>query len=144
MPGDPFSADERRAIMAKVKSKNTTPELKVRRAVHAAGFRYSLHRKNLPGTPDLVFRRYKLVVFVHGCFWHWHGCKRSRMPTANHEYWTAKIARNVARDARHLEDLAALGWNAHIIWECEIAAGVERLIELLTASRQEAKAQKVI
>jgi DNA mismatch endonuclease (patch repair protein) len=137
MPGDPFSADERRAIMAKVKSKNTTPELKVRRAVHAAGFRYSLHRKELPGSPDLVFRRHKLVVFVHGCFWHWHGCKRSRMPAANHDYWTAKIARNVDRDQRDLARLDALGWRHLIIWECELAAGIEQLIALLAADRAE-------
>ena len=135
MPGDPFSADERRAIMAKVKSKNTTPELKVRRAVHAAGFRYSLHRKELPGSPDLVFRRHKLVVFVHGCFWHWHGCKRSRMPTANHDYWTAKIAGNVDRDQRDLARLDALGWRHLIIWECELSAGIEQLIALLRDDR---------
>ncbi len=131
MPGDPFSADERRAIMAKVKSKNTTPEMKVRRAVHAAGFRYSLHRKELPGSPDLVFRRHNLAVFVHGCFWHWHGCKRCRLPVANHDYWRRKLARNVARDQEDLARLDALGWRRVIIWECELNAGVEHLIELL-------------
>jgi DNA mismatch endonuclease (patch repair protein) len=131
MPGDPFSETERRAIMAKVKSKNTTPELKVRRAVHAAGFRYSLHRKELPGSPDLVFRRHKLAVFVHGCFWHWHGCKRSRMPAANHDYWTAKIARNIERDKSDLDRLDALGWRHLIIWECELPAGIDELINLL-------------
>ena len=135
MPGDPFSADERRAIMAKVKSKNTTPELTVRRAVHAAGFRYSLHRKELPGSPDLVFRRHRLAVFVHGCFWHWHGCKRSRMPAANRDYWRAKIARNVERDATDLARLDALGWRHLVIWECELAPGIERLTALLRESR---------
>ena len=135
MPGDTISPTERSALMAKIKSKNTTPELKVRRAVHAAGFRYSLHRKELPGTPDLVFRRFKLVVFVHGCFWHWHGCKRSRMPAANHDYWTAKIARNVARDAADLAALDALGWRHIVIWECELDSGIAALLELLSVLR---------
>lgn len=140
MAGDPLSAAERGALMAKIKSKNTTPELKVRRAVHAAGFRYSLHRKELPGTPDLVFRRFKLAVFVHGCFWHWHGCNRSRMPAAHRDYWEAKIARNVARDAANLASLDALGWRHVIIWECELNAGIAALLDLLATERAAASA----
>jgi DNA mismatch endonuclease, patch repair protein len=135
---DIMTPAERSALMAKIKSKNTTPEMKVRRAVHAAGFRYSLHRKELPGSPDLVFRRHKLVVFVHGCFWHWHGCKRSRMPAANHDYWAAKIARNIARDATDLAQLDALGWRHHIIWECQLDAGIAELIDLLSHSHKPA------
>jgi DNA mismatch endonuclease (patch repair protein) len=135
MPGDTITPAERSALMAKIKSKNTTPELRVRRAVHSAGFRYSLHRKELPGTPDLVFRRFKLVVFVHGCFWHWHGCRRSRMPASNRGYWEAKIARNVARDAADLAALDALGWRHIIIWECELDAGIAALLELLSVLR---------
>lgn len=134
MPGDWISAGERSALMAKIKSKNTKPEMTVRRAVHAAGFRYSLHRKELPGSPDLVFRRHNLVVFVHGCFWHWHGCKRSRMPATNRAYWTAKIARNVARDANDLAELDALGWRHLIIWECQLDAGIATLLDLLSAT----------
>jgi DNA mismatch endonuclease (patch repair protein) len=142
MAGDTMSAAERSALMAKIKSKNTAPEMKVRRAVHAAGFRYSLHRKELPGAPDLVFRRFKLVVFVHGCFWHWHGCKRSRMPAANRDYWEAKIARNVARDAADLAALDALGWRHFIIWECELNAGIAALLDVLSELRVSAAAQQ--
>ncbi len=122
----PDTVDEqtRSAIMRRVKSTGTEPELRVRRALHAAGFRYRLHRRDLPGRPDLVFPRYKLLVFVHGCFWHWHGCKRSRMPISNREYWEAKIARNVARDERTRSDLDALGWEQIVIWECQLPAGI--------------------
>jgi DNA mismatch endonuclease (patch repair protein) len=125
----------RSEIMARVKGEDTSPEMKVRRAVHAAGHRYRIHRKDLPGKPDLVFPRYRLVVFVHGCFWHWHGCKRSRMPAANHDYWTAKIDRNVQRDAANRAKLEAAGWRWRIIWECELGAGIRELIALLDAER---------
>ena len=125
---DPFTPAERSAIMAKVPATGSAPEMKVRRAVHRAGFRYRLHRADLPGKPDLVFPRFRLAVFVHGCFWHWHGCKRSRMPEANNAYWTGKIARNVERDKRNLAALHEQGWESWIIWECELAAGIESLI----------------
>lgn len=107
--------------MRAVRSKNTTPELKLRRLLHGAGYRFRLHRKDLPGSPDLIFPRRRAVVFVHGCFWHGHDCKRgSRAPKSNADYWTAKIARNVARDARNLEALDALKWRVAIVWECEL------------------------
>ncbi len=109
----------------------------VRRAVHAAGFRYRLHRADLPGKPDLVFPRYKLVVFVNGCFWHWHGCKRSRMPAANHDYWVRKIGRNVERDQQQRAALSALGWQVVVIWECELAAGIGSLIAELRTRRSQ-------
>lgn len=121
--------------MRKIKSTNTRPEMIVRRALHAAGFRFRLHRRDLPGNPDLVFARHKVAVFVHGCFWHWHGCKRSRMPTSNREYWTSKIARNVARDRETMAQLAALGWDVHVFWECELQQGIEDLIEKLNVLR---------
>ena len=124
--------------MARVPSTGSKPELKVRRAVHAAGFRYRLNSADLPGKPDLVFPRYKLAAFVHGCFWHWHGCKRSRMPAANHEYWERKIARNVERDQQQLAALSALGWEVVVIWECELQAGIDALIAGLQARRAEA------
>lgn len=125
---DPFTPAERSAIMAKVPATGSAPEMKVRRAVHRAGFRYRLHRADLPGKPDLVFSRFRLAVFVHGCFWHWHGCKRSRMPAANNDYWTRKIARNVERDKRNLQALHDQGWEFRIIWECELSQGIESLI----------------
>lgn len=132
---DPFSPSERSAIMARVQSTGSAPEMKVRRAIHRAGFRYRLYRSDLPGKPDLVFPRFKLVVFVHGCFWHWHGCKRSRMPEANRDYWTRKIDRNVERDKRHREALNQLGWDVTVIWECELKPGIDSLIADLNQRR---------
>jgi len=133
--GDTFDATTRSRIMALIKSKNTSPEIKVRRAIHAAGFRYQLHRKDLPGTPDLVFPRFRLIVFVHGCFWHWHGCKRSRMPSTNHDYWTAKIERNVKRDAVDRTRLDELGWQVHVVWECQLDVGIHDLLGELAGKR---------
>lgn len=128
---DPFTPAERSSIMARVHSTGTSPEMKVRRAVHAAGFRYRLHRSDLPGKPDLVFPKFKLAVFVHGCFWHWHGCKRSRMPQANNAYWQRKIGRNRERDREHCAALRDLGWDIVIVWECELARDIDSLIGLL-------------
>lgn len=122
--------------MALVPSTGSKPELKVRRAVHAAGFRYRINRVDLPGKPDLVFSQYKVVVFVHGCFWHWHGCKRSRMPVANRDYWERKISRNVERDRLHVDELSALGWMVSVIWECELRVGIDALIAELEERRR--------
>jgi DNA mismatch endonuclease (patch repair protein) len=111
----------RSRIMRAVKGKDTKPEWLVRSLLHAAGFRYRLHVKNLPGKPDLVFPSRRKVVFVHGCFWHGHDCARGdRQPKTNADYWLAKIARNKARDAQHLAALRADGWKPHVVWECEI------------------------
>ena len=121
--------------MRRVKSKNTKPEMKVRKALHAAGHRYRLHKAGLPGKPDVVFSRYKLVVFVHGCFWHWHGCKRSRMPATNRAYWERKIGRNQERDKAVRKELEALGWKCFIIWECNLPAGIESVLEVLADER---------
>jgi len=107
--------------MRAVKSRDTKPEMLVRRAAHALGYRFRLHRKDLPGSPDLVFPARKKVIFVHGCFWHGHECARgARTPKTNTDYWRAKIARNVARDARARSALDALGWETLTIWECEL------------------------
>jgi DNA mismatch endonuclease (patch repair protein) len=107
--------------MRAVKSKNTKPELIVRTLVHGLGFRYRLHRKDLAGVPDLVFPRLRKVIFVHGCFWHGHDCKRgARAPKENATYWSDKIARNCKRDASHVAALESAGWSPLIIWECEL------------------------
>ena len=107
--------------MRAVKAKNTGPEMAVRRLVHSMGYRYRLHRKGLPGKPDLVFALRRKVIFVHGCFWHGHACKRgARIPKANRDYWTRKIARNKERDQHHLSALHADRWQALVIWECEV------------------------
>ncbi|RXF75605.1 very short patch repair endonuclease [Hansschlegelia zhihuaiae] len=113
----------RSAVMRAVKGRDTGPEMKVRRAAHALGYRFRLHRRDLPGSPDLVFPSRSKIVFVHGCFWHGHDCPRgARAPKANADYWRAKIARNVARDARVRGELAELGWETLTIWECELKA----------------------
>jgi DNA mismatch endonuclease (patch repair protein) len=113
--------EERSRIMRAVRSKDTAPELFVRRLVHRLGYRFRLHRKDLAGKPDLVFPARSKVIFVHGCFWHGHDCARGRRePATNRDYWLPKIARTKARDARHLTDLAAAGWAALVIWECQL------------------------
>lgn len=106
--------------MRAVKSKDTTPELRVRRTVHALGYRYRLHRRDLPGCPDLVFGPKRKIIQVHGCFWHGHNCRRGeRKPKQNADYWTKKLARNVERDAQVQTELERLGWRVLVIWECE-------------------------
>ncbi len=120
-PKDCPPSAERSAIMRAVKSRDTAPEIKVRRLAHAAGLRYRLNGESLPGKPDMVFWGRKKAIFVHGCFWHGHTCKRGdRRPATNAPYWTRKIARNKERDARVREELARLGWRSLIIWECEL------------------------
>ena len=118
---DVFDAAQRSAVMRRVKGRDTAPELKVRRLLRGLGAGYRLHRKDLPGQPDLVLARRRLAVFVHGCFWHGHDCARgARVPKANRPYWTAKIARNRSRDAAAAEALAAAGWTVETVWECEL------------------------
>ena len=112
---------QRSRVMRAVKGKDTGPEMSVRRMLHKLGYRYRLHRKDLPGKPDLVFPGRRAVVFVHGCFWHGHDCKRgARTPKTNTEYWTAKIHRNVERDAQAIKDLETAGWRVIVVWECEL------------------------
>jgi DNA mismatch endonuclease (patch repair protein) len=107
--------------MRAVKGRDTKPELRVRSLLHRLGYRFRLHRKGLPGSPDIVLPSRRIAVFVHGCFWHGHGCPRSlRRPKANADYWEAKLARNKMRDAANLADLAAMGWRATIVWECAL------------------------
>ena len=131
MSPDNVTPSRRSWIMGRVKSEGTAPEMYVRRALHAAGLRFRLHDKRLPGAPDLVLRKHRTVVFVHGCFWHWHGCKRSRMPSSNVDYWERKIGRNVERDAANAAALAGLGWSVEVVWECELGASTGQLIERL-------------
>ncbi|KQT83117.1 endonuclease [Aurantimonas sp. Leaf443] len=106
--------------MAKVRGKNTKPELVVRRALHALGLRFRLHRRDLPGRPDIVLPRHRLAIFVHGCFWHRHeGCRMASTPKTRRDFWEAKFEANVQRDRRNLETLQELGWRPEIVWECE-------------------------
>ncbi|MGO8943886.1 MAG: very short patch repair endonuclease [Syntrophobacteraceae bacterium] len=106
--------------MAAVKGKNTSPELRVRQTLHKMGHRFRLHRKDLPGIPDIVLPRHRLCVFVHGCFWHQHpGCKRATLPETNREFWTKKLNKNRMRDEATLRALVSMGWHVFVIWECE-------------------------
>lgn len=121
-----MTSEQRSRTMRAVKGKNTRPEMTVRRIVHSMGYRYRLHRKDLPGKPDLVFGPRKKVIFVHGCFWHGHTCARGdRTPKKNRGYWKKKIARNMERDCEHLAALKAGGWQSLVIWECEIKKGAD-------------------
>ncbi len=113
--------EERSRNMAAIRSSDTKPEMLVRRYLHSMGWRYGLHNKSLPGSPDIVMRRFKTVIFVHGCFWHGHeNCKYYRLPKSNTEFWRDKVNNNRARDERDIEALLKLGWNVIIIWECEL------------------------
>lgn len=128
---DIVNRQRRSEIMARIGPRNTSPEIAVRRAAHRMGLRFRLHRKDLPGSPDLVFPRHQLAVFVHGCFWHRHsGCKNATMPKTRPEFWQRKFDGNVARDARNGVELECLGWRTQIIWECE-AENPSRLARIL-------------
>ena len=106
--------------MRAVRDRNTKPEIAVRKLLHRLGYRFRIRRSNLPGKPDIVLPRFKLAVFVHGCFWHRHDCKRATIPKTRTEFWEAKLSANAARDARVIEALTELGWRSVVIWECEI------------------------
>lgn len=106
--------------MSAVKSKNTKPELMVRKALHGLGFRYSLHNKQLPGKPDLVFRKYNAAMFINGCFWHGHDCPAFSWPKTREEFWRNKISANMVRDQNNCRDLSDLGWRRATIWECSL------------------------
>lgn len=118
---DRLSPEARSANMSKVGNKNTAPELLVRRLLHRAGYRFRLHRRDLPGSPDIVLPRWRTVVFVHGCFWHGHaGCRRSKLPSTRTEFWQAKVERNQERDAHAEHALTKLGYHVVTLWECEL------------------------
>lgn len=130
---DRVPPEARSRMMAAVRGKNTKPELVVRRALHAAGFRFRLHRRDLPGRPDIVLPRHRVAVFVHGCFWHGHDCPRGRRPTSNVEFWGPKLDRNLERDSEATAALERSGWRHVAIWECSVVAGVEALLRDLAA-----------
>ena len=136
---DVFTPEKRSAVMRRVKGRDTSPEMKARKLLTRLGARYRLHRKDLPGNPDIVLPGRKLAIFVHGCFWHGHDCARgARVPKQNRDYWLAKVARNTARDEAAQAALAAAGWRVVVLWECDMkdeAALSERLANLLEAPR---------
>lgn len=128
---DTVSPAVRSQIMSRVRSKNTKPEILVRRGLHAMGFRYRLHRKDLPGKPDIVFPRYRAVILVHGCFWHGHDCALFRLPKTRRDWWRRKIERNRERDAGNRVALTERGWRRLEIWECAFRGRVRRPIEVV-------------
>ncbi len=133
---DIFTPERRSEIMSSIRSRDTRPELIVRSFLHAMGLRFRLYRRDLPGSPDLVFPKYKFVLFVHGCFWHQHpGCKRARMPSTRRSFWQAKLRRNIERDLEAVRQLRDKGWRVFVLWECEIGEGA--LIDLADRIRQE-------
>ncbi|MCU9840541.1 DNA mismatch endonuclease Vsr [Ruegeria sp. WL0004] len=139
---DFLSPSERSERMSRIRSSNTAPEIALRRAMHAIGFRFRLHSKGLPGKPDIVLPRHKTVIFVHGCFWHRHsGCKIATTPKTNTEFWVEKFDRNVVRDARTREQLEGLGWRVIVVWECElrsanqVAGAVRRVVDEICPER---------
>lgn len=132
---DPLTPAERSERMSRIRNADTKPEMVVRRLVHEMGYRYRLHARDLPGNPDLAFRPRKKVIFVHGCFWHQHGCRQYRMPRTKRSFWEPKLAKNKARDAKVIRDLRKLGWRTMIVWECQIKSAtvlrkrIERFLE---------------
>jgi DNA mismatch endonuclease (patch repair protein) len=120
---DRLSASRRSWLMSRIPGKDTTPEMIVRKYLHALGFRYRLHDKNLPGTPDIVLPKYRTVIFVHGCFWHrHHGCRYATVPKSNVAFWARKFELNVSRDKRNISALRRAGWRCLTIWGCETEA----------------------
>ena len=126
--------------MSRIRSKNTKPEMLVRKFLHAQGFRYRLHVKDLPGKPDVVLSKYKTVILIHGCFWHSHeGCKLNRVPKDNQGYWVPKLAKNVAKDKENETELNNRRWNIIVVWECDLKKGkiedtFKRILLLLTSN----------
>jgi DNA mismatch endonuclease, patch repair protein len=143
---DILKPDQRSALMSRIKGKNTKPELIVRRAAHALRYRFRLHRRDLPGSPDLVFPRLRKVIFVHGCFWHRHKeCKYSYTPKSNVEFWENKFSKNIERDREALKNLRKLGWSVLVIWECEtndVPALTRRLSSFLRRSNAKSNQHK--
>lgn len=138
---DTLTPEERSALMARIRGVDTKPELAVRRALHAQGYRYRLHVRGLPGRPDLVFAKRQAAVFVHGCFWHRHGCRRTTFPKSRQDYWQSKFDANMARDRRNEEALSGDGWRIFVAWECEIEKDttlMERLVAFLGPPRMDA------
>lgn len=132
---DHLSKIERQKLMSSIKGKDTRPEILVRRIIHGAGFRFRLHQSDLPGRPDIVLSRYRLAIFVNGCFWHGHSCQRAKLPKSNKEFWHKKIARNILRDTQNRRRLRQDGWSVYTIWTCSLGEGMRRVMRSLEKLR---------
>jgi DNA mismatch endonuclease (patch repair protein) len=124
---DNLTKDQRSKNMSRIRSKNTKPEMIVRKKLHSLGYRYRLHKKELPGKPDIFLKKFNLAIFVNGCFWHQHGCKKTSMPKSNKNYWTEKLKKNVIKDKKNKKTLLNMGFNVLTMWECEIVKNGETL-----------------
>lgn len=135
---DTISGAHRSWNMSRIKGRNTGPELRLRSLLHRAGFRFRLHTKDLPGKPDVVLPRYRTAIFVHGCFWHRHeGCRNATMPSTRAEFWQEKFDGNVERDRRNRTALEAAGWTVITVWECDLKADADRIVEQLSTEIRE-------
>jgi len=126
---DVLTPEQRRLVMSRIRSKDTKPEMLIRRGLHACGLRYRLHCAAIPGKPDMVFPKHRAVVFVHGCFWHGHGCSLFRWPQTRAEFWKAKISRNIERDRTVRSALTAAGWRTIVVWECALRGRNRKALE---------------
>lgn len=139
---DIVDKSKRSRMMARIRGKDTRPEMVVRRALHAQGFRYRLNVRGLPGTPDLVFPKRCAVIFIHGCYWHRHqGCRYTTLPATNTEFWTKKFEENIARDTRNVRELRVKGWRVAIVWECVLRCShredtVAGIVDFLISDKQ--------
>lgn len=129
---DKLTKEKRSWNMSQIHSKNTKPELITRSILHKLGYRFRLHKKDLPGKPDIVLKKYRIVIFVHGCFWHRHdNCKEASRPKSNSQYWEDKIQKNIDRDIKYEKELTNLGWRVIIIWECELKGSLDEMAEFI-------------
>jgi DNA mismatch endonuclease, patch repair protein len=131
---DHVTIEKRSWLMSQVKSKNTTPELTVRKYLHKNGFRYKLHKKDLPGKPDIVLSKYRTAIFVNGCFWHGHiGCRKAKVPKTRPEFWKGKMVSNRKKDKNNINELKEKGWNVIVIWQCELQKSAALSLQRLCA-----------
>ena len=130
-----FSSEQRSMVMSRVRSKDTGPEIAVRQALHQRGFRFRVDVNNLPGRPDIVLKKYSTVVFVHGCLWHGHQCKRFRWPVNNAEYWRTKIEKTIVRDSANQKRLQDFGWDVQVVWDCNLRPQLENLLCVMDTKR---------
>lgn len=127
---DIWSKKKRSEVMRKIRGKDTKPELLLRSALFKMGYRFRIHRKDLPGKPDIVFPKQRLAIFVHGCFWHYHqDCREGRIPSTNSKFWKEKLQKNISKDERNIEALQSLGWQVLVVWECDIEKKLSNTLE---------------
>jgi DNA mismatch endonuclease (patch repair protein) len=133
---DIYSKTKRSDIMSKISGVETKPEIIVRKFLFSKGFRFRKNVKNIQGKPDIVLAKYKTIIFIHGCFWHGHNCKRGKLPVTNYQFWKEKIEKNIKRDNRNVFDLKEKGWNIIVVWQCEISNKEERECRLMNLIRE--------